>query len=50
MVDQRNFNFLAYGLMLAWGMLALYVAFLVLQERRLRGEMDKIRKYLEEKR
>lgn len=49
MVDQRNFNYLALGLMLAWGVLTAYVIFLVTRESALRSELDRIRRQLSDK-
>jgi hypothetical protein len=46
---QRNYEFLSYGLMAAWVILALYVLMMVSRERKLKGEIARLRAMLEEK-
>lgn len=46
MIDQRNFTYLAYGLVTAWGLLALYVIFLATRESKLRQDINKLREKL----
>ena len=46
---QRNYEFLSYGLMAAWIILAIYVLMMVSRERKLKGEIARLRAMLEEK-
>jgi len=46
---QRNYEFLTYGLMAAWIILAIYVLMMVSRERRLRDEIARLKAMLEEK-
>lgn len=45
----RNFRFLFYGLAAAWGVLCVYVAWLVARERRLKRQLESLRRMVEEK-
>jgi hypothetical protein len=44
---QRNFEFLSYGLVAAWIILAVYVLMLVRRERGLKEEVARLRAMLE---
>ena len=44
---QRNFEFLSYGLVAAWVILAVYVLMLVRRERGLKEEVARLRAMLE---
>jgi hypothetical protein len=46
---QRNYEFLSYGLIVAWVILALYVLMMVSRERRLKREIAGLKAMLEEK-
>jgi hypothetical protein len=46
---QHDYEFLSYGLIAAWVVLAVYVLMLVGRERRLRREIASLRAMLEEK-
>jgi hypothetical protein len=46
---QRNYEFLSYGLIVAWVILALYVLMMVGRERRLKREIASLKAMLEEK-
>jgi CcmD family protein len=48
MIDQRNFMFMFYGFAAAWVIVTVYVAFLALRERRLREELDRVRRMVED--
>lgn len=48
-MDSRNFTYMFYGLGAAWLILALYVLSLVSRERRLRRELDSVKRMLEER-
>ena len=46
---QRNYEFLSYGLIVAWLVLVLYVLMLVSRERRLKREIGRLKAMLEER-
>ena len=46
---QRNYEFLSYGLIVAWTALAVYVLLMVARERKLRREIASLKAMLEEK-
>jgi len=46
---QRNYQFLSYGLMAAWVILAGYVLMMVARERSLKREIANLKAMLEEK-
>ena len=46
---QRNYEFLSYGMIAAWLILAIYVLMMIARERTLRGEIDRLKAMLEEK-
>jgi len=48
MIDQRNFMYMFYGFAAAWVIVTAYVLFLALRERRLREELDRVRRMVEE--
>ena len=48
-MDQRNFLFLFYGLTLAWGLLAAYLFILMQRSRRLRSELDRVKRMVGDK-
>ncbi|MDX2180506.1 MAG: hypothetical protein SFV18_13000 [Bryobacteraceae bacterium] len=48
-MDQRNFEYMCYGLIAAWGVLMIYVATLIGRERRLKSEVETLKKLIEEK-
>jgi CcmD family protein len=43
---QRNYEFLSYGLIAAWVILAIYVMMMVSRQRKLRGEIERLRAML----
>jgi hypothetical protein len=45
----RSFTYLAYGLTAAWAILVIYVLTLVSRERKLRAQMDGLKRMLEDK-
>ncbi len=47
-MDQRNFTYMFYGFAAAWLIITVYVGFLALRERRLRDELDRVRRMVEE--
>lgn len=47
-MDQRNFTYMFYGFAAAWLIVTVYVCFLALRERRLREELDRVRRMVEE--
>ncbi len=48
-MDARNFTFLFYGFLAAWLIVLLYVVSIAARERRLRGEIERLRRMLEER-
>lgn len=46
---QRNYEFLSYGLIVAWLVLVVYVLMLVARERRLKREISGLKAMLEER-
>jgi len=48
-MDQRNFTFLFYGFAAAWAILALYVLTLVSRERRIRTQIETLKRIVEDK-
>jgi CcmD family protein len=48
-MDARNFTYMFYGLGAAWLILALYVLSLVSRERRLRRELDSVKRMLQDR-
>ena len=48
-MDVRNFTFMFYGFTAAWAILVVYVLMLVARERKLRVELDGLKKLLEYK-
>ena len=44
-----NYNFMFYGFSAAWLIVALYVIWIALRERRLREEVDRVKRMLEER-
>ena len=48
-MDERNFTYMFYGFAAAWGILALYVLTLVSRDRRLRAQIDQVKRMLDHK-
>lgn len=48
-MDPRNFTFLFYGLAAAWLIIFVYVLTIAARERKLRKELDRVRRMIEEK-
>lgn len=46
---QRNYEFLSYGLIAAWVILVVYVLMMVGRQRKLKGEIERLRAMLGEK-
>lgn len=46
---QRNYEFLSYGLIVAWLILVAYVLMMVSRERKLKREISSLKAMLEEK-
>ena len=47
-MDPRNFTYMFYGFAAAWVIVTVYVVLLALRERRLREELDRVRRMVEE--
>jgi CcmD family protein len=48
-MDQRNFLYMFYGFAAAWAILALYVLTLVARERKLRSQIETLKRMVEDK-
>ncbi len=48
-MDARNFTYMFYGFTAAWAILVIYVLMLVSRERKLRRELDGLKKLLDYK-
>ena len=48
MIDARNFMYMFYGFAAAFVILVVYVVSLALRERRLRSEIDRVRRMVED--
>lgn len=46
-MDPREFQFTFYGLMIVWLCIAVYVITLATRERRLKQELDRVRRMVE---
>lgn len=46
-MDDRNFRFMFYGFLAAWLIVVIYVVLLTLRERKLRRELDRVRRMVE---
>lgn len=49
MMEARNFAYMFYGFLAAWGILALYVVTLAVRERNINRELARLRSLLEER-
>jgi CcmD family protein len=47
-MDNRNFLYMFYGFLAAWLIVVVYVVSLALRERRLKSELDRVRRMVEE--
>lgn len=50
MVDQKNFEFMFYGFSAAWVIVVIYVMTIAAREKSLRGELDRVKRMIEERR
>ena len=48
-MDQRNFLFMAWGLATAWAIIAVYVITIALRESRLKKELDRVQRMIEDR-
>ena len=46
-MDPRDFQFTFYGLMIVWLIITVYVISLAMRERRLKQELDRVRRMVE---
>ncbi len=46
-MDPREFQFTFYGLMIVWLIITVYVISLAMRERRLKQELDRVRRMVE---
>jgi CcmD family protein len=47
-MDARNFQFMFYGFAAAWSVIAIYVISIAARERKLREELDRVKKLVEQ--
>jgi CcmD family protein len=47
-MDPRNFLYMFYGFTAAWLILVVYVVLLALRERKLKAELDRVRRMVED--
>lgn len=48
-MDTRNFTYMFYGFAVVWAILFAYLIFLVLRERRLKDELDRVKRMIEDR-
>ena len=48
-MDERNFTYMAYGLITAWAILMIYVVTLASREKKLRSELERVRHMIEDR-
>jgi CcmD family protein len=46
-MDDRNFRYMFYGFLAAWLIVIFYVVLLAMREKKLRRELDRVRKMVE---
>lgn len=49
MIEARNFTYMFYGFLAAWVILVLYVVSLVVRERQLKQELDRLKSIMQER-
>jgi CcmD family protein len=47
-MDARNFQYMFYGFAVAWLIISIYVISLASRERKLRSELDRVKKMVEQ--
>ncbi len=47
-MDTRNFTFMFYGFTVAWLIIMIYVISIATRERRLRKELDRVKRMIEQ--
>ena len=47
-MDARNFTYMFYGFSVAWLVIMLYVISIAVRERRLRQELDRVKRMIEQ--
>lgn len=47
-MDARNFQFMFYGFAAAWGIVAIYVISIALREHKLRDELNRVKKMIQQ--
>jgi len=48
-MESRNLTYLFYGLAAAWAVIFIYVVSIVARERKLRRELDRVKRMIEER-
>jgi CcmD family protein len=46
-MENRNFEYMFYGFLVAWLIVVVYVVFLAMREGRLKRELDRVRRMVE---
>lgn len=46
-MDDRNFRYMFYGFLVAWLIVVAYVVLLAIRERKLRRELERVKKMVE---
>ncbi len=49
-MDTRNVTYMFYGFAVVWAILFAYVIYIVTREKKLKGELDRVKSMLEEER
>ena len=49
MVETRNLTYMFYGFLAAWLIVIIYVVMIAMRERRLRLELDRVKRMIEER-
>jgi CcmD family protein len=47
-MDARNFQFMFFGFAAAWAVIAIYVISIAARERKLRDELDRVKKLVDQ--
>lgn len=48
-MDTRNFTFMFYGFLAAWMIILIYVISIAIRERKLRQELDRVKRLVEQR-
>jgi CcmD family protein len=48
-MDERNFAYMAYGFTVAWLIVVIYVLTMVMREKKLRSELERVKHMIEDR-